>query len=479
MSQPPQPAADAPSIDEIAKKTIDILSRIIKKPPLTAKLLSKPPFRYLHDIFSEIIRTTGYASGLYDDNEMVSDNVKDKDAKVAYLLKMVDCTGLATGVEVKANPLKIVAGMDPEDTNLMLQLMGKAILKKIDTSDAVKKVLNGEHQKKATVQPAKGSGQPPPQQAKAPAPAQSQSKAAPAEQKQSTSQPQQSSTAKSQASAPAEKTVKSSPSKDALPEKKTPQQSSSQPPPQREQKEQRDQRDQRDSRDSGEMSRDDEHDGPPSRPPIDNRDRDNGTVHGLKNDNNRSQQDLNANDGDDPSLSARASMVPKRRERPTTARPAPPKVRPAELAVVEEPAIAPSIIQEGTKHEDEDEDYIIVGSEQESKRPSQKEEQDSDEQHGGLVRKILDTKTKMEGAKTATEEDKKVEKAPKDKSAARREIEALRESIQILCRSTNPLAKTMDYMQEDVDGMNKELDMWKKECKKYRLALEEENRFAI
>jgi hypothetical protein len=64
------------SLDDTVKKTADLLSRVIKKPPLTAKLLSKPPFRYLHDIFTEVITTTGFASGLYNSDEMVSDNCK-------------------------------------------------------------------------------------------------------------------------------------------------------------------------------------------------------------------------------------------------------------------------------------------------------------------------------------------------------------------------------------------------------------------
>ena len=117
--------------EKITAKTTDILSRVVKKAPLNHKLLSRPPFRYLHDVISEVISSTGFGKGLYNKEESNADNIKDKEAKVAYLTKMIDCVGLSANVYVKVNPLKIVAGLEPEDTNVFLQTLGKAAIKKV------------------------------------------------------------------------------------------------------------------------------------------------------------------------------------------------------------------------------------------------------------------------------------------------------------------------------------------------------------
>lgn len=39
---------------EVIKSTQETLGKFIKKPPLTEKLLRKPPFRFLHDIVKEV-----------------------------------------------------------------------------------------------------------------------------------------------------------------------------------------------------------------------------------------------------------------------------------------------------------------------------------------------------------------------------------------------------------------------------------------
>ncbi|XP_056676094.1 TRAF3-interacting protein 1 isoform X5 [Monodelphis domestica] len=128
----------------VVKRTQDALGKVIKKPPLTEKLLSKPPFRYLHDIITEVIRMTGFMKGLYSDSEMKSDNVKDKDAKISFLQKTIDVVIMVSGEPLSVKPARIVAGHEPERTNELLQAIGKCCLNKLSSEDAVKRVLAGE-----------------------------------------------------------------------------------------------------------------------------------------------------------------------------------------------------------------------------------------------------------------------------------------------------------------------------------------------
>ncbi|KAM4836336.1 TRAF3-interacting protein 1 isoform 2-T2 [Thomomys bottae] len=126
------------------RRTQEALGKVIRRPPLTEKLLNKPPFRYLHDIITEVIRMTGFMKGLYTDAEMKSDNVKDKDAKISFLQKAIDVVVMVSGEPLSAKPARIVAGHEPERTNELLQMIGKCCLNKLSSDDAVKRVLTGE-----------------------------------------------------------------------------------------------------------------------------------------------------------------------------------------------------------------------------------------------------------------------------------------------------------------------------------------------
>jgi hypothetical protein len=45
--------------------------QVIKRPPMSEKLLRRPPFRFLHDTISEVIKTSGFLEGLFSGDEKV------------------------------------------------------------------------------------------------------------------------------------------------------------------------------------------------------------------------------------------------------------------------------------------------------------------------------------------------------------------------------------------------------------------------
>ena len=105
--------------------------------------MKKPPFRFLHDVVSEVQRTTGYAPDLFSARERDSANVKDKESKVQWLEKIMACVGHSLGRRSPARALKIVAGLEPEKTNAFLQMLAEAATKG-DGVEAARRVNAGE-----------------------------------------------------------------------------------------------------------------------------------------------------------------------------------------------------------------------------------------------------------------------------------------------------------------------------------------------
>lgn len=101
---------------ELVKQVQLSLSKYINKPQLTEKLLNKPPFKFLHDIVTNVIQSTGYLKGVFTDEEIISTNVTTKETKIKFLEKLITAIQSTTNKTLSARPSKIVAGLEVTKT---------------------------------------------------------------------------------------------------------------------------------------------------------------------------------------------------------------------------------------------------------------------------------------------------------------------------------------------------------------------------
>ena len=125
------------------KPTAELYEQLFEKPKMTEKLLSKPPFRYLHDIFLATMQATGFGDGIYTEAELDSKANHEKDAKMSILSKMITLTEMVIGEKIDVKPSKIVAGLEPDHTNYFLQQLFRAATSGLDTTPYVRKILGG------------------------------------------------------------------------------------------------------------------------------------------------------------------------------------------------------------------------------------------------------------------------------------------------------------------------------------------------
>ncbi|XP_017845869.1 TRAF3-interacting protein 1 [Drosophila busckii] len=144
----------------IIKATQDSLGKFIKKPPLTEKLLKKPPFRFLLDIFNEFIKQTGCFEGLYAPEEQLFENIADRHDKTQFLQKMIDVTKLTTKRELKVRTSKIVAGHEPQLTNELLQAMASVAEQGLDWRSVVDSYENKAKPKAKEAKPKENKSSP-------------------------------------------------------------------------------------------------------------------------------------------------------------------------------------------------------------------------------------------------------------------------------------------------------------------------------
>lgn len=82
-------------------------------------------FRFVHDIITATKKSTGFPNRYFTKEELDSAKLKDKDSKVVFLNKFVHLVSICHGSLVDVRPSKIVAGLEPLKTNILLTLFGK------------------------------------------------------------------------------------------------------------------------------------------------------------------------------------------------------------------------------------------------------------------------------------------------------------------------------------------------------------------
>ncbi|XP_032609086.1 TRAF3-interacting protein 1 isoform X7 [Hylobates moloch] len=565
----------------VVRRTQEALGKVIRRPPLTEKLLSKPPFRYLHDIITEVIRMTGFMKGLYTDAEMKSDNVKDKDAKISFLQKAIDVVVMVSGEPLLAKPARIVAGHEPERTNELLQIIGKCCLNKLSSDDAVRRVLAGEKGevkgRASLTSRSQELDNKNVQEEESRVHKNTEDRGDSAIKERSTSRDQKQKEELKEDSKPREKDKDKEKAKenggnrhregererakararpdserqkdrgnrerdrDSKREKET--ERKSEGGKEKERLRDRDrERDRDKGRDrdrwrvkNGEHSRDPdreknrEHDKPEKKSASSgemSKELSDGTFKDSKAEteteiSTRTSKSLttktskrrskNSVEGDStsdaegdvgpagqdksevpetPEIPNELSSNIRRIPQPGSARPAPPRVKrqdSTEALPMDRSGsgkTVSNVIVESHNSDNEEDDQFVVEAAPQLSEMSEIEmvtavELEEEEKHGGLVKKILETKKDYEklqqSPKPGEKERSLFESAwKKEKDIVSKEIEKLHASIQTLCKCALPLGKIMDYIQEDVDAMQNELQLWHSENRQHAEALQQE-----
>nr|XP_032830852.1 TRAF3-interacting protein 1 isoform X2 [Petromyzon marinus] len=569
------------------KRTQETLGRVIRKPPLTEKLLGKPPFRFLHDVITEVIRTTGFMKGLYGESDMKSDNVKEREAKITFLQKAIDVVAMASGEAVPVRPSKIVAGHEPERTNEFLQALAQCCLSKLPSEDAVRRVLAGEKpDAKSVAAPAKTQGK----ENRDERPSRQRETKKEVEFKEpSGSRERQEKEASSQdrhhrdrdrdkskdgdkdkgrdrdrerekgrhaardGERDRERTKDGHRDRDS--ERRREKETNAEGSKERDGDGARDRERGGERRERGGERKDREERGDhrvaagsskdkdrrrdkqrdEEKKDVKSRDREPPTAATLEDargletgsparvvrpptakGHRRRHRDVVTNDAaaaaadeeaegaqkeeekeegapvNGEAADAAALPLQRRPPRPSSARPAAPRIRRQESAETHPTertgsakAVANVIVEGGRNSDgddggDDDEQFVVAEStpapsDSLDAGPLEATEDNDGEEHGGLVKKILETK---KGYGTTRTPPKVVLDGARQKGreAAVRETERLRGAVQALCRSTLPLSKVMDYLQEDLDAMHAELATWTRQRRQHAEALADQHR---
>ncbi|XP_018364881.1 PREDICTED: TRAF3-interacting protein 1 [Trachymyrmex cornetzi] len=510
---------------EVIKKTQNLLGKYFKKPPLTEKLLRKPPFRFLHDIITAVIKETSFLEGLFSEEELNSDNIKDKEAKLAFLTKLIDVVKLISGANLMVRASKIISGQEPTKTNELLQAIGKALDKKVSSKEAI------DHYKKSLEKKVKGlksRSTTKEETSKKPASRQSSQTRKSSEKDKISAERKKrsSSTGKVVSEAKRDKNDRTEENKakkgndwkeensknietiDIPPAEPVQNKVPTSAQKRRPSSSAKVKQDAMILADANDLTKEEQISNNENKPVTSN------YTKGIKEngieEDNALQQSVERSDqptselagsqteatettiSQQPIARPKTSLRPPS-ARPISARPAAPRMRVKTEMIVNEEIQTPlgniSVIVENSDLKDDDdddaEDMVVMEAKGSGgdllENGDYKIDNQLMQEHGHLVAQILETQRELVNTDNVDVLPKKVDIAwesgsKRDRETAAKEIDKLRGTIQTLTRTTNPLGKLLDYVQEDVEMMEKELLDWRNQYRQLSKQLEEEQK---
>ena len=170
--------ADEALTSEVERTLVAFQPLALRRPKLTAKLLRRPPFRFLSDLHTSLSTATGFGAGLFDDMppppaadahrsdagtnagdsaseaDHAARKKRDKAAKAAgkkwrvrWIQRVVHFLGVCEGCELAVNASKVCEGKEAARTNAMLQVWARCATAtqggSLDAVKALQAVLDG------------------------------------------------------------------------------------------------------------------------------------------------------------------------------------------------------------------------------------------------------------------------------------------------------------------------------------------------
>ncbi|OAD58121.1 TRAF3-interacting protein 1 [Eufriesea mexicana] len=432
-----------------------------------------------------VINETGFLDGLYTEEELNSENIKNKESKLSYLSKLIDVVKLATGINLTVRASKIISGQEPTKTNELLQAIGKALDKKISSIEVIQQYKKNLEKNKSSLRSKSSITK---DERRVSSKDRFQRKISTAKEK-STEQKkkvlnesnatihketrkEESQESKKNVEVtenlqiePTQEKVPSSAHRRRSSSAKSKQNTSSTPFPETKSNIKDNKIDENTNKleykETGMIN---------NEVPLQNIEKSDQSIAETQ----KFQLENNDTSISQSNSRPRTSLRPPT-SRPISARPAAPRIRGKVELIVNEEILTPmgniSVIVENSdlKDDDDAEDMVVMetrggGSDSLENSGNYKVDDQLTQEHGHLVAQILETQKELVNNDNVDVIPKKTNIAW-DTSSKRdivaKEIDKLRNTIQTLTRATNPLGKLLDYFQEDVEIMQKELIEWK------------------